>query len=203
MKLRNLMLGGAASVMLSAAPVYAQSIYTHEPTPEERVQTNNLNTDAAARAHADADASALAQSDFDADRDRYERSLQDYRANRAAYENDRANYEVLRAGFERDRAWRWRHFAHSSRFNVVYRFADDELLGLSVMSPSGERVGRIHDVDFTPSGRVNRVAIRMSANRTAWVYADDIRYDPYSRMAMVDLSRDQVYRLSVSGEFGS
>lgn len=198
MKLRNLMLGGAACVMLSAAPVFAQSIYTHEPTPEERVQTNNLNTDAAARAHADADSAALAQSDFDADRDRYERSLQDYRANRAAYDNDRANYEVLRAGFDRDRAWRWRHFSHFDRFNVVYRFDSDELIGLTVVSPSGEHIGRIRDVDFSPSGRVNRVAIRMGYDRTVWIYADDIRYDPYTRMAMVDLSRDQIYRLTVS-----
>jgi sporulation protein YlmC with PRC-barrel domain len=202
MKLRNLMLGGAACVMLSA-PVFAQSIYTHEPTPEERVQTNNLNTQAAARARADADSSVLAQSDFNADRDRYERSLQDYRASRDAYDNDRANYEVQRAAFDRDRAWRWRHFAHFDRFNVVYRFDSDELIGLSVMSPYGERIGRIRDVDFTPSGRVNRVAIRMGYNRTVWIYADDIRYDPYSRMAMIDLSRDQIYRLSVSSAYGS
>lgn len=197
MKLRNLMLGGAACVMLSA-PVYAQSIYTHEPTPEERVQTNNLNTDAAARAHYDADSAANAQSDFDADRERYERSLQDYRANRAAYDNERANYEVLRTAYDRDRVWRWRHFAHYNRFNVVYRFDSDELIGLTVVSPSGEHIGRIRDVDFTPSGRVNRVAIRMGYNRTVWIYADDIRYDPYTRMAMVDLSRDQIYRLTVS-----
>jgi len=197
MKLRNLMLGGAALVMLSAAPVSAQSIYTHEPTPEERVQTNNLNTDAAARAHADADASVLAQTDFDADRDRYERSLDDYRANRNAYENDRANYEAQRIAFDRDRTFRWRHFNHYDRFNVVYRFGNDELVGLTVMSPYGERIGRIRDVDFTPAGRVNRVAIAIGY-RTVWIYADDIRYDPYSRMAMVDLSRDQVYRLSVT-----
>jgi hypothetical protein len=202
MKLRNFMLGSAACVML-AAPVYAQSIYTHEPTPEERVQTNNLNTDAAARAHADADSDALAQSDYDANRERYERSLIDYGADRDAYDNDRANYEMQRAGFERDRAWRWRHFAHFDRFNVVYRFDNDELIGLTVMSPYGERIGRIRDVDFTPSGRVNRVAIRMGYGRTAWIYADDIRYDPYTRMAMVDLSRDQVYRLTVAGQYGS
>ena len=56
MTVRKLMLGGAAGIMLVATPVLAQSIYTHEPTPEERVQTNNLNTEAADQAKSDSDA---------------------------------------------------------------------------------------------------------------------------------------------------
>src|SRR5690242_21785937 len=93
MTVRKLLLGCAGSVMLVATPVLAQSIYTHEPTPEERVQTNNLNTEAADQAKSDSDAFIQARDNYDADRDRYERSLEDYRANQDSYDRQRDRYE--------------------------------------------------------------------------------------------------------------
>lgn len=203
MTIRKLMLGGAASMLLVASPVLAQSIYTHEPTPEERVQTNNLNTEAADQAHSTTDAFIQARDNYDADRDRYERSLNDYRANRDAYDRDRTRYDDQRYLYDRNRQQRWHSFADYSRFRGVYRFHSEDMVGLTVSTGSGERLGRIRDVAFAPDGRVARIAIGIGYHRTAWVYADDVRYDPVTRAFYIDLSRDQVWRLSRMREFGT
>jgi hypothetical protein len=203
MTIRNLMLCGAAGVMLAATPVLAQSIYTHEPTPEERVQTNALNTQSANQAHADTDAFVQAQYSYDSDRDRYERSLNDYRANSDAYARDRSRYDDQRNAYDRDRAQRWHAFTNFGRLRAIYRFHSEDMVGLTVSTGSGERLGRIRDVSFTSDGRVDRVAISVGYHRTAWVYADDVRYDPYAHAFLIDLSRDQVWRLSRMREYGT
>jgi sporulation protein YlmC with PRC-barrel domain len=189
--------------MLVASPVLAQSIYTHEPTPEERVQTNNLNTEAADQAKSDTDAFIQARDNYDADRDRYERSLDDYRANRDSYDRQRDNYEDQRALYDRDRQQRWRGFENYGRYRAIYRFHSEDMVGLTVYARDGERLGRIRDVNFAPDGRVNRIAISTGWHRTAWVYADDVRYDPVTHEFLIDLSRDQVWRLSRMREFGT
>lgn len=203
MIIRKLMLGGAAATLLAAAPVLAQSIYTHEPTPEERVQTNALNTEAADQAHSSNDAFQRAQYSYESDRDRYERSLDDYRANRDNYDRARDRYEDQRALYDRDRQQRWHSFVHYGRFRGIYRFHSEDLVGLTVSTNAGERLGRIRDVDFASDGQVNRIAIAVAPRRTAWVYADDVRYDPVRREFLIDLSRDQVWRLSRMREFGT
>lgn len=203
MTIRKLMLGGAAATLLAAAPALAQSIYTHEPTPEERVQTNALNTDAADQARSNNDAFQQAQYSYDSDRDRYERSLDDYRANRDSYDRERDNYEDQRALYDRDRQQRWHAFVNYGRYRAIYRFHSEDLVGLTVSTRTGEELGRIRDVNFASDGRVNRIAISISPRRTAWVYADDVRYDPVSREFLIDLSRDQVWRLSRMREFGT
>jgi len=203
MTVRKLLLGCAGSVMLVATPVLAQSIYTHEPTPEERVQTNNLNTEAADQAKSDTDAFVQAKDNYDADRDRYERSLEDYRANRDSYDRQRDRYEDQRALYDRDRQQRWRAFGHYDRYRAIYRFHSEDMVGLTVYARDGGRLGEIRDVSFTPDGRVNRLAISTGWHRTAWVYADDVRYDPVTHEYLIDLSRDQVWRLSRMREFGT
>lgn len=203
MTIRKLMLCGAAGTLLVATPVLAQSIYTHEPTPEERVQTNELNTQAADQAHQDADAFVQAQYSYDSDRDRYERSLNDYRQNRDAYDRSRARYDDQRAVYDRDRQQRWHSFVDYGRFRGIYRFHSEDMVGMTVSTGSGERLGRIRDVSFSRDGRVDRVAISVGYHRTAWVYADDVRYDPATRAFYIDLSRDQVWRLSRMREFGT
>src|SRR5215468_2443329 len=63
MKHRATTLGGAAlaGVLLLSGSAFAQSSYYNtNPTPAERAQTNQLNSDAAVRARVDADSSATA-----------------------------------------------------------------------------------------------------------------------------------------------
>jgi sporulation protein YlmC with PRC-barrel domain len=198
MKIRTLSLGSVAVIglLLAGFPALAQGSYPHDSTPAERVQTNDLNTDAANRAHGNAAANAAAQSDYDAARAAYELSLNNYDARKATYDNDRARYEALRHDYDTNRAQRWNNFRYHDRYNDIASFHSTDLIGKMVSTRSGERIGRIRDVNYTADGRVNRIAIAVSYNRVAWLYADDVRYDPRSRVILIDLSRDQVDRLS-------
>lgn len=203
MKIRTLSLGSVAlaGLLLAIAPALAAT--SQDSSPAERAQTDQLNSDAANRAHSDTDANSAAQSDYDAARAAYESNLNDYDARKAAYDNDRAGYEARRLDYERNRDQRWGAFRDHDRYHDVASLRSSDLVGKVVSTSGGERIGRIHDVDYSPDGRVNRIAIAIRDSRVAWLYADDVRYDPNSRAILIDLSRDQVDRLSRMRQPGS
>jgi sporulation protein YlmC with PRC-barrel domain len=205
MKLRTLTLGSAAlaGLMLAAAPALADGNYSHSSTPAERVQTNALNSDAADNARSNTDANSAANDEYDAARAAYERSLNNYDARKAAYDNDRARYEDQRHDYDRDRAMRWSSFHNHDRYRDIVSFHSSDLIGMTVSTRSGDRIGRIRDVDFAPNGRVNRIAIGISNHRVAWLYADDVRYDPQARVFLIDLSSDQLDNLARMRQTGS
>ena len=194
MTIRTLSLGSAAMVglLLVVAPALAESAYTHDSTPAERVQTNSLNTDAADRARSDTATNTTAKDEYDAARAAYERSLNNYDARKAAYENDRARYEAERHDYARDRLQRWSTFHDRDRYRDVLSFHSADLVGMMVSTHDGIHIGRIRDVNFSSSGQVNRIAIEVRDHRVAWVYADDVRYDPQIHAILIDLSSDQV-----------
>ena len=198
MKLRTPSLGGAAlaGLLLAVAPAMAEGNYHTDSTPAERVQTNALNSNAADRARTDIDANTAAQADYDAARAAYELSLNSYDVRRAAYDNDRARYEGERRYYERNRVERWSAFHNHDRYRDVSSFHSGALIGKLVSTRTGRPIGRIRDVDFTPQGQVNRIAIQVDRRRIAWVYADDVRYDPRMRVILIDLSSDQVDMLA-------
>jgi len=204
MKIRTLSLGSAAlaGLLLAVAPALASST-SQESSPAERAQTDQLNTDAANRARSDTAANNAAQSDYDAARAAYESNLNDYAAGNATYDKDRASYETRRRDYERNRDQRWGAFRDHDRYHDIASFHSSDLVGKVVSTRGGERIGRIRDVDYSPDGRVNRIAIAVRYNRVAWLYADDVRYDPRSRTILIDLSRDQVDRLSRMRQPGS
>jgi sporulation protein YlmC with PRC-barrel domain len=205
MTLRTLSLGGAAAVclLLAAAPAFADGNYGRDSTPAERIQTNALNTDAADRASSNTAATAAALDEYDAARAAYEINLNNYDVRKAAYDNDRASYEYRRHDYERDRARRWSAFHDRDRYHEILSLRSSDLVGMTVSTRSGERIGRIRDVDFASDGRVNRIAIAIRYHRVAWLYADDVRYDPYSRAILIDLSRSQLERLARMRQPGS
>ncbi|HUO88778.1 MAG TPA: PRC-barrel domain-containing protein [Rhizomicrobium sp.] len=189
MNLHTSMLGGAAGVVMLAGSALAQdSYYDTNPTPEERAQTERLNTDAANRAQSAVDSSAAANASYHAELDAYERNRAAYDAERAAYERERAGYEANRGGY----AHRWETFYGYSRFHSVDRMRSGALLGLAVSTRGGSRVGRIRDVDVGDDGRISRVSVSVGAGRTAWIDVDDLRYDPAARVVLTDLSRGQI-----------
>jgi len=192
-----------AGLLLAVAPAMAETNYHTESTPAERVETNTLNTNAADRARSDSDANAAAQADYDAARAAYERSLNRYDVRKAVYEDDRARFESERRYYERNRAQRWRAFHNRDRYREILAFRSDELIGKQVSTRTGRWIGRIRDVDFTPQGQVNRIAIQVDRRRIAWVYADDVRYDPSMRVILIDLSRDQLDMLARLRETGA
>jgi len=179
MTFRATALTGAAlaAILMVGAPASAQrSPYTTNPTPEERAQTNQLNTGAAN------------QADYNAARDDYNAKLNAYDAQRAAYDRDRSRYLRDRFGYAR----RWRVFYGYTRFQDLSRFSESRLIGLQVSTRGGGFVGRVRDVDTNSYGRVIRIAVATSRDRVAWVDADDLRYDPAARIIMTDLSRGQI-----------
>ncbi|HXC54359.1 MAG TPA: PRC-barrel domain-containing protein [Rhizomicrobium sp.] len=188
MKLRTLTLGGVAiaGLLLAASPSLAQqSVYDTNPTPAERQQTDQLNNDAANQAHGNADANAAANSQYNA-------ANADYEAKQQAYERDRARFRADSAAY----AHRWDAFYGHDQFRDVLAMPSSDLIGLSVDTRGGNRVGRIRDVDTNGAGGVTRIAIGTGGGRIAWVDADDIRYDPDTRAVLVDLTRDQIDGLS-------
>ena len=197
MNIPTLSLGSMAlaGLLLAAPPVLAAGT-SQDSSPAERAQTNELNANVSA-------ANAAAQSDYDAARAAYERSLNSYDARQATYDNDRARYEAQRQDYERNRAQRWGAFRDHDRYHDIASFRSTDLVGRMVATRSGGRIGRIRDVDFSPDGRVARIAIEIRYGRVAWLYADDVRYDPRSRAILIDLSRDQVDRLSQMRQPGS
>lgn len=204
MTIRTRLLCGAAAALFSFAPAFAdETNYRQNPTPAERAATDDLNKDAGDRARGDTDANVAAQGDYDAARAAYERSLNDYRERQTNYDNDRARYDAERANYDRERSLRWSAFRDTSRYHDVFSLRSTELVGLIVRTRGGERIGRIRDVDYAANGRVNRIAIEVRNHRTAWVYADDVRYDPQSRVILIDLSSDQVDRLSRMRNYGT
>ena len=204
MRFRTPVLSSAAvaGLLLVAAPTLASST-SPASSPAERAQTNDLNSDAANRARSDSAANAAAQSDYDAARAAYELNLNNYDARKTTYDNDRARYDAQRADYERNRAQRWDAFRYHDRYHEVASLHSADLVGKMVSTRSGENIGRISDVDFAPDGRVNRVAISMRHNRVAWLYADDVRYDPQSHAIFINLSSDQIERLAQMHQLGS
>jgi hypothetical protein len=203
MKIRTLGLGSAALAgFLLVAPALASGT-SPDSSPAERAQTDQLNTDAANRAHSDTDANSAAQSDYDAARAAYESNLNDYDARKATYDDDRAGYEARRHDYERYRDQRWGAFRDHDGYHELASLRSSDLVGQLVSTRGGEHIGRIRDVDYSADGRVNRIAIAVRYNRVAWLYADDVRYDPKSRAILIDLSRDQVDRLARMRQPGS
>jgi sporulation protein YlmC with PRC-barrel domain len=203
MKIRTLGLGSVALAgLLLVAPALASGT-SPDSSPAERGQTDQLNTDAANRARSDTDANSAAQSDYDAARAAYESNLNDYDARKTTYDDDRAAYEARRHDYERYRDQRWSAFRDHDGYHDIAALRSTDLVGKVVSTRGGERIGRIRDVDYSADGRVNRIAIAVRYNRVAWLYADDVRYDPKSRAILIDLSRDQVDRLARMRQPGS
>ncbi len=199
MKMRALTLGTAAlaGTLLLSGAAFAEpnDYYNTNPTPQERQQTDQLNGAAADQARGDADRNAANQSNYDAARADYDRNRADYDRNRAGYDAQRAAYERDRARYDRDHggyAHRWDAFYGHDRFHDVFGMPSRDLVGLTVTTRGGNRIGRVRDVSTDGSGRVTRISVSVGGGNRAWLDADDLRFDPESRALMTDLTRDQV-----------
>jgi sporulation protein YlmC with PRC-barrel domain len=205
MILRTISLGSAAAacLLLAAAPSLAQGDYSHDSTPAERAQTEALNNGAANDARSNTNVSTAAQDDYDAARAAYEINLNNYDIRKAAYDNDRARYEDQRHDYDRDRMRRWSTFPDRDRYHDIMSLHTADLVGMTVSTQGGMRIGRITNVGLTADGRIDRIAIAVRNDRIAWLYADDVRYDPQSRAILIDLSEEQVDRLAQMHQPGS
>jgi hypothetical protein len=180
----------AAALLLSVPAFAQQSPYDTNPTPAEKAQTNQLNTDAATNDQTvDPDAQpSESQRDYDANKAEYDRKMQTYDNQKDQYDHDRARYHAERA----DYVHHWEVFFGYRDFRDVEGMPAGELEGLRVNARDGVRIGHIRDVDSAPDGRITRVAIRLEGGSTAWVDADDLRFNPGTRVVLTDLSLGQI-----------
>jgi hypothetical protein len=193
MKIRHLVLSSASALVLTAGLAFAQSNdpYTHNPTPEERAQTQQLNDQAQGAAASDSDASQAGQAQYQDQQQQYQQQQQQYQNDQQHYQNQKDRYWDERADYNYDRThpatWWHDHYEHAS-LNRFYDIPRSELVDLRVASEDGFTVGRIREVDKHDDGRVAAVRVEFRDGESAWVKARDLRYDADDRIVFTDLS---------------
>ena len=201
MNIRNLVLSSASALVLTAGLALAQSNdpYTHNPTPEERAQTQQLNDQAQGQATSDTDASQASQQQYQQQQQQYQDQQQRYQNDQQAYQSQQQDYWDQRADYNYDRThpggWWHDRYARAS-LNHFYDIPRSELIDLRVATEDGFRVGRISELDRHEDGRVATVRIEFRDGESAWVKARDLRYDPDDRIVFTDLSLRELRQIA-------
>jgi hypothetical protein len=204
MKLKTLALCGAsvAVMTIGATAVIADPVagdpYTQNPTPQERAQTQQLNSQASDTAVQQTDAQAQTNADNQA---QYQQQQQQYQNDRQHYAAQRDRYLDERADFNFDRThpetWWHDRYEHAT-LNRFYDIPRAELVDLRVARENGYSVGRIADVMRRDDGKIERVRIALRDGEMAWVSARDLRYDPDDRIVFTDLSATAIYDMAAN-----
>jgi multidrug efflux pump subunit AcrA (membrane-fusion protein) len=201
MNIRKLLLSSAGALVLTTGMALAQSNdpYTHNPTPEERAQTQQLNDQAQGQASTDNDASDMGQQQYQQQQQQYQDQQQRYQHDQQAYSAQQQNYWDERADYNFDRthpgAW-WHDRYQQASLNHFYDIPRSELIDLRVATDDGFRVGRISELDRHDDGRVSSVRIEFRDGESAWVHARDLRYDPADRIVFTDLSLHELRQIA-------
>jgi len=207
MTIRKTILGGAAVAALTlCGPAVAQDAgMTHNSTPAEKAQTQELNAGQQQDATSSAVTDAAAKDEYQEKLQIFEQQQQTYQQQRAHYDNETARYEANHA------VWRHRydtaHWGERSYYGVSY--SDSHLVRLStladpehqlafalVVGPEGNWIGKINDVDSSWGGHPERVKIAISDSRAVWVNPSDLRYDMDEHIVITKLTRDQLGRMT-------
>jgi len=198
MTFRNLMLSGASALVLTFGAAMAQGDdpYTHNPTPQERAQTQSLNTQQANDAQATSEEAATVRAQNAQAQAQYQREQQDYRADvqaqHDAYADARGDYNE---SVSHPHAWWHDRYMHAS-LRHVYGARRAELIDLRVTREDGTRLGRIRDLRRGSDGRIHLVKIELRDGEMAWVRARDLRYDPVERLVFTDLTASEMYQVA-------
>jgi hypothetical protein len=200
MKMRNLLLSSAGALVLTTGLALAQNDpYTHNPTPEERAQTQQLNDQAQGQASSDADNAGVSQAQYQDQQQQYQDQQQRYQNDQQAYRAQQQNYWDERADYNFDRthpgAW-WHDRYQQASLNHFYDIPRSELIDLRVATDDGFRVGRVAELDRHDDGRVSSVRIEFRDGESAWVHARDLRYDPADRIVFIDLSLHELRQIA-------
>lgn len=201
MKLRTLVLSTTTSLLfaLGTASAFADPAagdpYTQNPTPGERAQTQQLNSQAATDAQQSIGAtqaqSDAAQAQYQQQQDQYQDDQARYQAQKDRYLDERAEYN-----FDRSHPSVWWHDRYErASLNHFYDIPRAELIDLRVMRDDGFTLGRIREVDRHPDGRVEAVRIVFRNGDSVWVKARDLRYDIDDRIVFTDLTYPEIREL--------
>jgi hypothetical protein len=192
MKIRNIVLSSASALVLTTGLALAQTNdpYTHNSTPQEQVQTDQLNQQAGQDAQTPptqdtSDPQSRAQ------QQQYQGQQEQYQDDQRYYQDQQARYQDQQAQYEFDRshpgAW-WHDRYDRASLNHFYDIPRTELVDLRVIREDGMVIGRIRELDRHDDGRVESVRIVFRDGGSAWVKARDLRYDPEDRIVFTDLS---------------
>jgi ribosomal 30S subunit maturation factor RimM len=202
MKLKSLALCGASLALLSIGATAAIADpasgdpYTQNPTPQERAQTQGLNSQASDQA---VQSVSDAQSQDDANQAQYNAQQQQYQNDKDRYDAQREHYQDQRAEYEYDRShpatW-WHDRYDTATLNHFYDIPRAELVDLRVMREDGYTVGRIREIDRHGDGRVASVRVVFRDGESAWLKSHDLRYDPDDRIVFTDLSVVELHDLA-------
>jgi hypothetical protein len=202
MKLKSLALCGASIAFVtlgttaSIADPAAGDPYTQNPTPQERAQTQQLNSrasdDAVQSTSAVQDQNDANQAQYDAQQQQYQNDQDRYEAQKDRYLDQRAEYE-----YDRSHPYAWWHDRYTAAtLNHFYDIPRTELIDLRVMREDGYTVGRIREIDRHGDGRVSAVRVVFRDGESAWVKARDLRYDPDDRIVFTNLSVIELHDLA-------
>jgi hypothetical protein len=202
MRVRNLALGSAAALALVAiagASLAQDMSTTTNSTPQERAQTDTLNTQQNVNDGTTEDGQPGTAADA-----QYNAQMQQYRDQRAQYEDQKAQYQDRMERYAYDRShprdW-WNVRYEHATLDGLYSLPRHDLIGKEVDERDGMRLGRIRDVEHASDGRVERVDVALNYERATWIDATDLRYDPDSRVVFTNVSADQIYDRSREGNY--
>ena len=181
----------AATLLILAAPAFGQgrSPYNTNPTPQERAQTNQLNTDADQDAQTPPVAPPSSDADYAAKKAQYDQQMRDYNARRETYDREHARYQA-------ERAHHWYVLYGYDDRRPIARMSGDDLMDLRVRTQRGDAIGHVRSVDTDGSDRVVRVRVSTGGGNAVWLDADDLRFDPATRTVVTDLSRSEVDQIA-------
>jgi hypothetical protein len=192
MKIRNIVLSSASALVLTTGLALAQTNdpYTHNPTPQEQAQTDQLN----AQAGQDAQTPPTPDTSdprYRAQQQQYQGQQEQYQDDQRYYQDQQTHYQDQQAQYEYDRShpsgW-WHDRYDRASLNHFYDIPRAELIDLRVIREDGMVIGRIRELDRHDDGRVASVRIVFRDGQSAWVRARDLRYDPADRIVFTDLS---------------
>ncbi len=195
MKLRNIALCSAGFLAITigagAADPATGNPYTQNPTPQERAQTQQLNSQASDDAQVPAQPTPADQAQYQGQQDQYQAQQEQYQNDQQRYQAQQDRYRDERAEFYYDRshpyAWWHDRYARAS-LNLFYGVPRDELVDVRVVREDGFTIGRIREFERAPDGRVAAVKIVFRNGGAAWLKARDLRYDPDDRIVFTDLT---------------
>lgn len=217
MKLRILAAasGLALSAFLISSPAGAQGSYptqsgdrvdangmpTTHSTPQEKAQTNDLNSQVANSNGITTGQADTGNAQYQAQQQQYQQQQQQYqeqlRHHEAAqehYEDRAARYEDLRARYAAERAAYHRDLWPERHWVIIERNAN--LIGQRVELISGNRVGTVVDTAHAPSGDVEALLVRLDNDKVVWIDSQDIRYDRGDGVVMTDLRGDDLRHMA-------
>ena len=202
MNLRNIALcsAGILAITIGAATAdpAAGDPYTQNPTPQERAQTQQLNSAASQDAQVPAQPMPDDQAQYQTQQDQYQSQQDRYQHDQQRYQAQQDRYRDERAEFYYDRShpYTWWHDRYTrASLNLFYGVPREELVDLRVVRDDGCTIGRIHELARAPDGRVAAVKIVFRNGGIAWIKARDLRYDPDDRIVFTDLSEPELREL--------